>query len=681
SANILAQQKGTSIINFTGETTQLILKQSSSDHQNSGTIYNKDSNSTTTLNFNAKEASILGNIINANGSTNLNLNASNVMLTGEIQGKDGTLNLSFSDNASLKVTKITTESSATANFSIHNLQATLNGDLDIKGTLKLNFFDDAALNLEGNSLKIAKLETLGDAIINLSGQSRWSFSPAQKESFSTLEISEVTSAYKPITFLVHANPEASSSSSAKADRIVIEGNSSNLSTSKTHYLGVIANPYSVIGKELYKKGDFTNNIALATVKDTSGITLQATDSIAGFSLISYDFTTEKTNKEAKNGSGYTTYFLGSAKSKGASEANQKVSASAMNINYDLYLANLNSLNKRMGELRNNPNSQGIWARVFNGMQTSNFALETQSIYTTIQAGYDYAFGFEGANNYLGFALSYANSLAETKHIQELDQSTKGLKQANSNAVEFAIYNAYVQDGASAETGWANGLYTDSILKFSYIASKLDLLGEVKTYDANNFAATFSQEVGYRFLLGKTKEWYIDPQVELAFGYLDQSDLDRTIKHAYGVSTLEGTRDSIFTLRSRLGSSFGYDFKNFIEQKKMSAKIYLGAYYVHDFITGGDVSIQDEHNAVVALSSLESTSRFVMNVGTNVAFENGAKLYFDFERSFGGKITTDYQINLGVRYSFGEGTYTPKPILTQEKETLQAPVKLESQNSK
>ncbi|MCE3049209.1 autotransporter outer membrane beta-barrel domain-containing protein, partial [Helicobacter kayseriensis] len=70
----------------------------------------------------------------------------------------------------------------------------------------------------------------------------------------------------------------------------------------------------------------------------------------------------------------------------------------------------------------------------------------------------------------------------------------------------------------------------------------------------------------------------------------------------------------------------------------------------------------------------------LNVGTNISIKDNVRIYADFERSFGGDIVTEYQVNLGVRYSFGEGTYTPKPIVTQEKETLQAPVKLEEKGS-
>ena len=61
---------------------------------------------------------------------------------------------------------------------------------------------------------------------------------------------------------------------------------------------------------------------------------------------------------------------------------------------------------------------------------------------------------------------------------------------NSNAFEFAIYNAYVQDGASKATGFKNGLYTDTIAKFSYIMSNLDITGENKL-NTSNFAFTLS----------------------------------------------------------------------------------------------------------------------------------------------------------------------------------------------
>ena len=403
-------------------------------------------------------------------------------------------------------------------------------------------------------------------------------------------------------------------------------------------------------------------------------------------MITYEYQTASTDesgqvkKSRDDSNGYTTYFLGSAKSLGATEASQEVSASALATNYDLYLANMNSLNKRMGELRDNPHSQGVWARVFNGMQTSSFALETQAVYTTIQAGYDYAFGFEGGNNYLGVALSYANSSTKSKTINELNQTTnttqtKGIDAVTSNAIEIAVYNSYVQDGASAQSGWSNGLFSDSIVKFSYISSDLTLLDQSNTYNTTNYALTLSQEIGYRFLLGSEGEWNIDPQAEVALGYLNQSNLRQTLS---AQNYLDGIQNAIVTLRSRVGASFGYDFKKFTEGKSINAKLYVGAYYVYDYIAGGDVSLTDNFGAKVSLSPLASTGRAVMNVGTNIGVQDNTRIYFDFEKSFGGSITTDYQVNLGVRYSFGESNgYTPKGTKIETK----APLRVEETKEK
>ena len=52
-------------------------------------------------------------------------------------------------------------------------------------------------------------------------------------------------------------------------------------------------------------------------------------------------------------------------------------------------------------------------------------------------------------------------------------------------------------------------------------------------------------------------------------------------------------------------------------------------------------------------AISSDGRVVGNVGVNVSVKDHTRFYFDIEKSFGGKINTEYQINVGVRYSFGE----------------------------
>ena len=460
---------------------------------------------------------------------------------------------------------------------------------------------------------------------------------------------------------------------AYSDRVVVHkvsnADNSAPATPVTQYVQVLFDKNADLSKIAYSGGDVTSagDIAVFTAKNDStgksSVDLKTVDSVLGFEQVQTSITSKTTDANGKNPTNsssnpadtYTTYFLTSAKNQGVSLANQKTTSSALGNNYMLYLANLNSLNKRMGELRENTHTHGTWARVFNGMQSTNFsnALDTRSIYTTLQGGYDYSFGFKGASNTLGFALSYANSISKSGVTKELDGSEKGIKHAFSNAIELAIYNAYVQDGASKATGWKNGLYTDSIVKFSYISSDLNLFGEASN-KTTNLAFTLSQEIGYRFLLGNDKEFYIDPQGEITLGYLNQSNLKQTLAG----HNLLGVQDAIFTLRSRIGSSYGYKFDKFTQNKGFNSSLYLGTYFVSDFIIGGDVHLVSTSNQSLSLSPLASTARFVLNLGTNFKIKDNTRIYFDFERSFGGKITTDYQLNLGVRYSFGTSAYTP-----------------------
>ena len=398
------------------------------------------------------------------------------------------------------------------------------------------------------------------------------------------------------------------------------------------------------------------NIAVLTTKGDAPL-IQLEKALVGFDIITTKLAQEKTDAFGKVGaSDYTTYFIDTMSSSGISKPSQQSTTAALGASYDLYLANLNSLNKRMGELRENTGAQGVWARVFHGMQTSKFDITTQALYTTIQAGYDHAFGSKGANNYLGFALSYANAMSRiqgnNQNFIDANNNVRALERLGANAVELAFYNAYVQDGASKATGWKNGFYSDSILKLSVIMSNFNISNE-KSNTTANFALSLSQELGYRFLLGEERAFYIDPQVEMTLGYLSASSMQQSL----GQFFLNSTQDAIFTLRSRAGSSFGYKFDKFTQNKGFNSSLYLGTYFVGDFISGGNVQLHSNFSNA-SLSPLASTARFVLNLGTNFKIKDNTRIYFDFERSFGGKITTDYQLNLGVRYSFGTSKYTP-----------------------
>lgn len=488
------------------------------------------------------------------------------------------------------------------------------------------------------------------------------------------------------TFMVRVNPNANQGQAtlgggnewglAYSDRIIIANIGNNTTAqSETYFIGFILDHEDQIENIKYDTSkDGTGNggtkqegnIAVLTVVNTDdkkpGIDLKPQNTQDGFSTISTTLTALPTDINGvydKDGS-FTTYFLSSATVKGVTTEAMDTSSTALSVNYDLYVATFNSLNKRMGELRDNPHSQGVWSRVFGGTQSNHFGLGTKTKYLAIQVGYDYAFGFEGANNYLGISLAYG--LSSSKVQSSSPQDSLELSQLKSSLVEVGIYNAYVQD-----EGW----YNDSMLKFSYITSNFNLSKQDTAYSTHNFAVIVGDEFGYRFKLGENKEWYIDPQLEMTLGYFNKTQLTQVLKKSWLDSLAEG----LLTLRTRVGSSFAYDFKSFTHHKPFNASIYVGLFYEYDYVTDGKIFFKTNLGGEsVSSNIIGSSGRVVTNVGSNIFIKDHTRVYFDIQNSFAGKITTDYQVSLGVRYSFGENTgYTPM-------NTTKMPLKIETSTS-
>ena len=607
-------------------------------------------------------------------SATLNLTANNIVFQDGIKASDfGNLVLNFKGNAGIK--SLDFSKGATLNLTANNMVLQDAIEANDKAMISLHIADSLTINKnieKGADAKIdidvlnLQLNGLNNAIskLALSNNAQVSLIAHQGNNFQLLVLDEL-SIKGDASFSLYLDPKINNGTFGSTQM----GNYGHIYSNRVIAKKFIKeNSNAVINLKLqdldtlmaslpsYKRGgtETEGNIAVFTIKNDNSKKESASDisldSSAGYDALAIELKAVNTDMYGKVGGmdgDYTTYFLNNIKAVGIVDNPVTQSArSSLSFGYHLFLANLNSLNKRMGELRENSKANGLWARVFTGKLSTHFntqdIINSYSYYTTLQTGYDYAFGFSGANNYLGFALSYANSVGKM-----IDRSST---QNYSNAVEFAIYNAYVQDGASNETHWKNGLYNDSIMKFSGIFNGLS------DYNASfsNFGFSFSDELGYRFLLGNDNKWAITPQVELTFGYLNASKF--TYKDNIG--SFDASQNSIFMFRSRVGSSFEYAFSKFRDSQSY-AKVYLGLYYSGDVINGGKVILS---NPLVNNSSsyrvLGSTNRFVLNLGTNFSIKDHHRIYFDFERSFGGSIITQYQFNIGYRYSFGESKYSP-----------------------
>ena len=314
--------------------------------------------------------------------------------------------------------------------------------------------------------------------------------------------------------------------------------------------------------------------------------------------------------------------------------------------YRMLLIETNNLNKRMGDLRGNNYQQGAWVRLFNGMDSGEGA---KNLYTNIQLGYDYAFGVKEAKNYTGVAFS--TSIVDTDG---------NYFDGKSNTYSFAVYNSYIAD---------SGLYVDTIAKYLYTDQKLTANGGVEN-NFGNHALSLGAEFGYQVYVADTK-YYLEPQAELVSGLiLGVKDIN---VGKFGGRAVMGELETVTAFNARIGLVQGYTLET---EKGIKADFRVGMSYVGEYVSNATPiklydGLQNTH------SEIGNDNKFLLSLGTTVAITDEWRTYFDAEKSFGGKRNTDYQINFGARFSFGE-IVKPIPDLNKQQKPFTAPLKTEEQ---
>ena len=587
----------------------------------------------------------------------------NVTINGTDASKSGSLVFGFIGGGAIDVKQVKLGSSASATLNIQgstatinklvfqngstlglsNAQTTINSAIDSTST-KLNIkMADSTLILGHSSNSLDNLTSTNGLVDLTQGKGVTKARSAVQTNTNARNTLTIGNFTGDAIFKLFA-------SSQNADQVIFKN-----PAPAPYAAGVDATPTNtativvVGGSDIYNiTYDPTKNDNIM-VADVSGANGQV-DVVGGKSMIGIsEVQVQLTEGTSVDSRGNGKYYIGSIKDLGLKQEYQEVATSALTVNYDLYLANFNSLNKRMGELRDNPHSQGVWARVFGGNMSNDFGSGSKTDYITAQAGYDYALSVgENAKNYVGVAIAYGTSKTKgnTLDISAIGAPTNSISLSNvdSNMVEVGIYNSYVMD-----SGW----YNDTIFKFDYIMSEFSLSNDPNQMsNTNNFAIVLSDEFGYRYKFAENEKgnWYIDPQVEVAFGYFNQSDFNRAMYESgvFTGSTIQASQDSIITLRTKAGLSLG---KKFITEKGF-ASLYVGAFYEYDYINGGDAEATGRAGgSVTQLDKVESNGRAIVNVGSNIGLSESARLYIDVEKSFGDKQRTFMQFNFGARYSF------------------------------
>lgn len=299
------------------------------------------------------------------------------------------------------------------------------------------------------------------------------------------------------------------------------------------------------------------------------------------------------------------------------------------VNYATATARLeiDSLNKRLGELRNYEGAaDGAWARFKAGELEGESGSYFKDRYTFWQVGWDKQ-GKKDPNAsgrwHRGVAIHYTDGEASYRYGKGDNKSY----------------------GVSLYAGWEGnkGHYADYVLKYSHLKNEFTAYASDGTArgEYSDYALSASAEYGKKNTM--SHKWMIEPQAQLIYTYINGAD--------YTVSNgIRASQDSVHSLIGRAGFRLGREFNQNDPAKRN--KWYLKADVLHEF--GGDRGIDlwsADGTQTLARDVDGGDTWFVWGFGGDTAVTENTYVYCDFEKSCGGDIDTNWQVNLGLRYQW------------------------------
>ena len=279
-------------------------------------------------------------------------------------------------------------------------------------------------------------------------------------------------------------------------------------------------------------------------------------------------------------------------------------------------ADADDMYQRMGDLRNNNGSVGVWARTFGGKAEAG---HVDNKYYGVQAGVDTQVATTGPKQFVGGAVSYTTG-----------DATFANGTGDNYMGTFTGYSTWLFD---------NGSYVDVAAKVGKLNNEFDLAVEGKKLAGkySTQAVALTVESGHRFPV--TNLTYVEPQVAFTASHIFGEDYGAT----NGV-TIE--QDSINSYVARVGVQAGLNCPDNM------GSVFVRASYLYDF-DGETSTVAHKANAMDGNRFDQDFGGgwYELGLGMNVNFTKNLYGYADFEYVTGGEIKTPYRWNAGVRYAF------------------------------
>ena len=286
--------------------------------------------------------------------------------------------------------------------------------------------------------------------------------------------------------------------------------------------------------------------------------------------------------------------------------------------YGMYRHSLDTLRQRRGNLRQRnkkDDADGIWVRNRGGMMTGD---GWDSKYNILQLGYEYSVNPGSVYGLFG-----------ERGIASPDYKTGTGKE---HTFAGGLYGTWFG---------SHGSYTDVVAKFGRDDSHISTFGPYPdSADYRTDEQSLSIEYGKTIYRGKKREFFIEPQVQLVFGHLN--DVSYTTVRKTLVE-----RDSFNSTIGRLGIVLGKTH----DQGRHPFDYYLKASVLHEFGDSQDVHMQSANGETLDTSLDYGETWYEAGFGGTYRLSSAASLYADVERSFSSNITTKWQVNAGLTWQF------------------------------
>ena len=321
--------------------------------------------------------------------------------------------------------------------------------------------------------------------------------------------------------------------------------------------------------------------------------------------------------EQKNDTDKATWTLIGYKSVANADAAKKATL-LMSGGYKAFLAEVNNLNKRMGDLRDINGEAGAWARIMSGTGSAGGGFSDN--YTHVQVGADNKHELDGLDLFTGVTMTYTDS------------------HAGSDA--FSGETKSVGAGLYASAMFESGAYIDLIGKYVHHDNEYTAtFAGLGTRDYSSHSWYAGAEVGYRYHV--TDSAWIEPQAELVYGAVSGKQFSWKDQ---GMNLTMKDKD-FNPLIGRTGVDVGKSFSG--KDWKVTARAGLG--YQFDLFANGETVLRDASGEKRIKG--EKDGRMLMNVGLNAEIRDNLRFGLEFEKSAFGKYNVDNAINANFRYSF------------------------------